>query len=221
MTARADPGGHPREGTTSPRACSGRRSTAGRAQARISRPPHRRSARSRTRRRSPAADRHRPTSGCGVLPSCHVPAQHDLSRCDAVDLGEFLQHLLGAAVRCAVRAGSSSRCECRARCGRNAGSPWGKYGCSSTWLTAGVTPVSSMSRVSIASVKFETPIERTSCFSRRSIMARHVSTYLSTLGFGQWMSEQVEVVETATAQRGVRALRRPRHSRGGGRESSW
>ena len=55
--------------------------------------------------------------------------------------------------------------------------------------TAGATPVSSIRRVSIASVKFETPIERSDPRSRSSIIARHVSTYLSTRGFGQWMSE--------------------------------
>jgi hypothetical protein len=36
-------------------------------------------------------------------------------------------------------------------------------------------------------VKFETPIERTRPFSRKRIIARHASTYLSMRGFGQWM----------------------------------
>ena len=38
----------------------------------------------------------------------------------------------------------------------------GKSGCSSSWLSAGVTPVSSMTRVRCASVKLLTPMVRTS-----------------------------------------------------------
>ena len=52
----------------------------------------------------------------------------------------------------------------------------GKYGCSSTWLTAGTTPVSSMRRVSMGSVKLDTPTEPTRPSSRSAIMARNVST---------------------------------------------
>ncbi len=39
----------------------------------------------------------------------------------------------------------------------------------------------------MSAVKFETPIDRTSPFSRSRIIARHVSTYLSMRGSGQWM----------------------------------
>ena len=39
----------------------------------------------------------------------------------------------------------------------------------------------------MSAVKFDTPIERTSPFSRSEIIARQLSTYLSTRGSGQWM----------------------------------
>ncbi|ODU25528.1 MAG: hypothetical protein ABT15_25930 [Pseudonocardia sp. SCN 73-27] len=63
---------------------------------------------------------------------------------------------------------------CAARNSRSAA--WGKEGCSSTWLTAGTTPVSSASRVGCASVKSETPIDRIRPCSRSSIMARQLAT---------------------------------------------
>ena len=44
-----------------------------------------------------------------------------------------------------------------------------------------------MIRVRCASVKFETPIERTRPSFCRSTSARQASGYLPTLGFGQWM----------------------------------
>ena len=51
-----------------------------------------------------------------------------------------------------------------------------KYGCSSTWLTAGVTPVSRMSRSIWPGKKLLTPICLTSPRSRASTSASHAST---------------------------------------------
>jgi hypothetical protein len=62
----------------------------------------------------------------------------------------------------------------------------GKYGCISTWFITGTTPVSSTSRRRWASVKFETPIDRTRPSSRSRIIAFQLSTYRSTCGSGQW-----------------------------------
>ena len=60
-------------------------------------------------------------------------------------------------------------------------------GCSSIWFTAGVTPESLINRLRLASVKFDTPIERArpSCFI--SIIARQASRNLSLPATGQWI----------------------------------
>jgi hypothetical protein len=51
----------------------------------------------------------------------------------------------------------------------------GEVGCSSTWLTAGSTPVCSAMCSMCSAVKFETPIDRALPAARMSTSARHES----------------------------------------------
>ena len=74
------------------------------------------------------------------------------------------------------------RWSCHAR-----SSDWLNSGCSSTWFTAGQTPVRSTISSTWAGVKFETPIDLAFPCARRSTSASHVSTYLPIAGSGQWM----------------------------------
>ena len=118
----------------------------------------------------------------------HVPAQDHLAGGDAVRLGGRGDRGLRRAAPAACPAGSTPRCGCRAARGPRASRSCGKCGCSSIWLTAGVTPVSSMIRSRCSSVKLETPIERTSpsLAAARPAPARPRRT-CPTLGLGQWM----------------------------------
>ena len=85
-----------------------------------------------------------------------------------------------------------------------------KRGCSSIWLTAGVTPVSPMIRSRWSWLKLETPIElmRPACLSSTSVF--HASTYLSWLGTGQWIRNRSICSMPELAHRLVESLQSAR-----------
>ena len=83
-----------------------------------------------------------------------------------------------------------------------------KRGCSSIWLTAGVTPVSPMMRSRWSWLKFETPIDLIRPAFLSSISVFHASTYLSWLGSGQWIRNRSSLLQPELRHRVVEGAQR-------------
>jgi hypothetical protein len=64
---------------------------------------------------------------------------------------------------------------------------WVRRGCSSTWFTAGTTPVASMISVRWFGWKLDTPIERTRPSAASLVNAFQVSVNRPRAGVGQWI----------------------------------
>ena len=150
-----------------------------------------------------------------------VPAQDHLPGRDAVGLGGLRDRGLGERARCRLPTGSTPRCGCRARSWTARICACGKYGCSSIWFTAGVTPVSSMIRSRCSSVKLLTPTERTSPLTLGVHQRLPRLRVQPEARVGPVDQGEVDLVQ-AQALRGVaQGLGARGHTRGSDRGSSW
>ena len=117
-----------------------------------------------------------------------VPAQHDLRR--VLPTRSAIATMTGSSstLPCAIGDQASVAMPCSASKARTAS--WVRYGCTSIWLTAGGTSVSSAAAAAGAAAwKFDTPIERARPSRLNSSIVRQVATKSPSyrVGSGQWI----------------------------------
>ena len=161
-----------------------------------------------------------------------VPAQDHLAGRDAVPLGRLGRPRARRAAPAACPSGSRPRCGCRAARGPRASRACGKRGCSSIWFTDGrdAGVVDDPGEVLLGEVGDADRADQALLLAGRPAPATPRRT-CPTLGFGQWIEVQVEVVEAEPLERAAdrgdgvvvpvvaagQLARRPAPRRGGAR----